>query len=133
MSDPLPPTVAQADGVPTLLPPNPDAPGFRPRAEPGELGRLAGYRVLKLLGRGGMGAVYLALDEGLQRLVALKVMLPRYAAHAEARERFRREARAAAKVDHDNVVAVYQVGEDCGTTFIAMELLTGYPLDQYLK
>src|SRR5687768_9982647 len=132
MSEPLPPTVAQADGVPIILPPNLDAPAFRAPAEPGDLGRLAGYRVLKLLGRGGMGAVYLALDEGLQRQVALKVMLPRYAANADASERFRREARAAAKVKHRNVVTVYQVGEDCGTPFLAMELLTGYPLDQYL-
>jgi serine/threonine protein kinase/Leucine-rich repeat (LRR) protein len=80
-----------------------------------------------------MGAVYLAIDESLRRNVALKVMLPKYAADAAASERFRREARAAAAVKHDNVVTVYQVGEDFGIPFIAMEFLSGYPLDEYLK
>src|SRR5687768_10671868 len=116
MPEPLPSTVVQSDGVPLVFSSDPDAPQFHPPTEPGELGRLAGYRILKRLGRGGMGAVYLALDEGLRRQVALKVMLPRYAADPDASARFRREARTAAKVRHDNVVTVFQVGEDCGTT-----------------
>ncbi len=133
MSKPPLTTIVQAGVVPFGDAPPADAPAFRPPTEPGDLGRLAGYRVLKLLGRGGMGAVYLGVDEGLRRQVALKVMLPKYAADAAASERFRREARAAAAVRHDNVVTVYQVGEDCGVPFIAMEFLTGYPLDEYLK
>jgi serine/threonine protein kinase/Leucine-rich repeat (LRR) protein len=132
MPDPLPPTVLHEGGVPVVAADS-DGPAFRPPLAADELGVLAGYRVQKLLGKGGMGAVYLALDDGLRRRVALKVMLPRYAANADANERFRREARAAAAVRHDNVVTVYQVGEDCGTPFLAMELLTGYPLNAYLK
>jgi serine/threonine protein kinase len=80
-----------------------------------------------------MGAVYLALDEALDRKIALKVMLPSSAANDRARERFLREARAAAAVRHVNVVTVYQVGEDCGVPFIAMEFLSGSPLDIYLE
>jgi serine/threonine protein kinase len=96
------------------------------------LGRLAHYRVLKLMGRGGMGGVYLAHDEGLDRRVALKVLLPEAAAEPGARERFLREARAAAAVKHDNVVTIYHVGQDRGIPFIAMEFLSGTPLDRYL-
>jgi serine/threonine protein kinase len=114
-------------------PPDDPAPAFGPPAAPGDLGRLAHYRVHKELGRGGMGAVYLGFDEGLRRKVALKVMLPRSAADPHARERFLREARAAAAVKHDHVVTIYQVGEDAGTPFIAMEYLDGYPLDEYLR
>jgi serine/threonine protein kinase len=80
-----------------------------------------------------MGAVYLAVDVRLRRKVALKVMLPRYAAAPTARARFLREARAAARVAHDNVVAVYEADEADGVPFIAMQLLQGYPLDEYLK
>ncbi len=96
------------------------------------LGQLAQYRILRRLGCGGMGAVYLAFDEGLDRQVALKVMLPEAAADPAAKERFIREARAAAAVRNDHVVTIYQVGEDEGIPFIAMEFLTGYPLDHYL-
>lgn len=91
------------------------------------------YRVLKELGRGGMGVVLLAEDMPLQRQVALKIMLPRAARDAQAKERFLREARSAAKVRHDHVVTVYQVGEERGVPYIALEYLEGAPLDQYLK
>ncbi|HBI45663.1 MAG TPA: serine/threonine protein kinase, partial [Planctomycetales bacterium] len=85
-----------------------------------EIGRLGGYRVLKELGRGGMGAVFQAEDPKLKRLVALKVMLPRLAADASARRRFLREAQAMAAVHHDHVVTIYQVDEDNGVPFLAM-------------
>jgi serine/threonine protein kinase len=100
---------------------------------PDEIGRLGGYRVLKELGRGGMGAVFQAEDPKLKRLVALKVMLPRLAADASARRRFLREAQAMAAVHHDHVVTIYQVDEDNGVPFLAMEFLHGMPLDQWLK
>src|SRR5215218_9633282 len=77
---------------------------FGPPAAPGEAGTLGPYRVVQELGRGAMGAVFLALDTRLDRKLALKVMLPELAANAEARERFLREARAAARISHDNVV-----------------------------
>ena len=100
---------------------------------PGEIGRLGPYRVLKVLGAGGMGVVFQAEDPQLQRLVALKAMLPALAASASARERFLREARAAAAVEHDHIVAIYQVGEDRGVPFLAMPLLKGEPLEDRLK
>jgi serine/threonine protein kinase len=120
-------TVAQAaSGAPA-------APAFGPPVEPGEVGRLGPYRVVKELGRGGMGAVYAALDTRLDRRLALKVMLPRYAADPAAKARFLREARAAARVKHDNVITVYEADERDGVPYIAMEFLEGYPLDQYLR
>ena len=111
----------------------PDAPRFGPPAADGEVGTLGPYRVLKQLGAGGMGAVYLALDTRLDRKFALKVMLPEFAADADAKERFLREARAAAKISHDNVVTVFEADERDGVPYIAMQLLQGYPLDEYLK
>jgi serine/threonine protein kinase len=103
-----------------------------PPERPDEIGRLGHYRVLKPLGRGGMGAVFHAEDSHLRRPVALKVMLPAFAADPAARERFLREARAAAVLKHDNVVTIYQVGEDRGVPFLAMEFLRGVPLDRWL-
>ena len=108
-------------------------PRFGPPAAEGEVGVLGPYRVLKELGKGGMGAVYLALDTRLDRKLAMKVMLPEFAADAAAKERFPREARAAAKVSHDNVVTVYEADERDGVPYITMPLLQGTPLDEYLK
>ncbi|MFO0821938.1 MAG: protein kinase [Gemmataceae bacterium] len=98
-----------------------------------EIGRLGGYRVLRLLGEGGMGSVFLAEDVTLQRAVALKVMKPEIAAKTNARERFLREARAAAKIKHDHIITIYQVGEDRGVPFLALEFLEGMALDAHLK
>jgi hypothetical protein len=91
----------------------------------GEIGRLGGYRVLKLLGHGGMGAVFQAEDPKLGRLVALKVMLPAVARKPGMTDRFLREARAAAALDHDHVVPVYEVNEANGVPYIAMPFLRG--------
>jgi serine/threonine protein kinase len=101
--------------------------------EPGEVGTLGPYRLIKELGHGGMGAVYAAIDTRLERQLALKVMLPKFAADAAAKERFLREARAAAKISHDHVVTVYEADERQGVPYIAMQFLKGYPLDEYLK
>jgi eukaryotic-like serine/threonine-protein kinase len=114
-------------------PNTPNGPGFGPPAKPGEVGVLGPYRILKELGKGGMGAVYLALDTRLDRKLALKVMLPQFAADAAAKERFLREARAAAKISHNNVVTVFEADERDGVPYITMQFLQGYPLDQYLK
>ena len=111
----------------------PVGPNFGPPAAAGEVGVLGPYRVLKQLGAGGMGAVYLALDPRLDRKLALKVMLPEFAADTAAKERFLREARAAARITHDNVVTVYEADERDRVPYIAMQFLQGYPLDQYLK
>jgi eukaryotic-like serine/threonine-protein kinase len=98
----------------------------------GEIGRLGPYRVLKVLGNGGMGAVFLAEDPQLQRTVALKVMQPDAAKKATSRERFLREARATAKIEHDHIVTIYQVGEDRGVPYLAMQYLKGITLEDLL-
>ncbi len=110
------------------------APGpvFDPPAHPGEVGTFGRYRVLKQLGQGGMGAVFLGYDASLERKIALKVMLPQFTTDAESRERFLREARSAAKVKSDHVVTIHDVGEVKGVPFIAMEYLLGAPLDRHM-
>jgi hypothetical protein len=104
-----------------------------PAQAPDELGRLGPYRVLGVLGSGGMGVVFRAEDPQLQRPVALKAMLPELAGRGPARQRFLREARAAAALAHDHVVPVYQVGEDRGVPFLAMQLLEGRTLEGRLR
>lgn len=98
-----------------------------------ELGRLGPYRVLKVLGAGGMGVVFLAEDPQLQRQVALKVMKRDVAACPDHHQRFMREARAAAALNHDHVVAIHQVGEDRGVPYLAMPLLQGESLQDRLQ
>jgi serine/threonine protein kinase len=104
-----------------------------PPQAPDEIGRLGSYRVLEVVGAGGMGVVYKAEDPQLQRLVALKAMLPSLAASTTARERFLREARAAAAIEHDRIVAIYQVGDDRGVPWLAMPFLKGESLDSRLR
>jgi formylglycine-generating enzyme required for sulfatase activity len=104
-----------------------------PAERPDELGRLGSYRILEVLGVGGMGIVLRAEDPQLRRVVALKVLKPVLAAGQAARQRFRREAQATAALEHDHVVAVYQVGEDRGLPFLAMQLLHGESLAQRLE
>ncbi len=113
---------------------NPETvPTFGPPKNPDEIGTLGPYRVLKELGRGGMGAVYLGFDERLKRKVALKVMLPKYAAMPSSKSRFLREARAAASITHDHIVTIYEADEHNLTPYMAMQLLQGFPLDVYVK
>jgi serine/threonine protein kinase len=98
-----------------------------------EIGRLGPYRVLEVVGAGGMGVVFKAEDPHLRRLVALKAMLPHLATSATARQRFVREAQAAAQIQHDHVVAIYQIGEANGVPFLAMPFLRGESLDRRLR
>jgi serine/threonine protein kinase len=97
-----------------------------------ELGRLGSYRILKVLGAGGMGIVFQAEDVQLARLVALKVLKPTIA-DPTSRQRFLREARACAALKNDHVVTIYQVGEADGIPFLAMEFLEGMSLEQWLE
>jgi len=91
------------------------------------------YALLGELGRGGMGVVYRAEDRRLKREVALKVMLPQFAANATAKARFVREARAQAKVEHDHVAAIFTVDDHAGLPYIVMPLLKGMTLQAALK
>lgn len=98
-----------------------------------ELARLGSYSVRKKLGSGGMGIVFAAEDRNLRRPVALKVMKPNLAGKASARERFRREAQAAAGIEHEHIVTIYQVDEDRGVPYLAMQLLQGESLQTRLE
>ena len=89
-------------------------------AWPMEGGRLARYRIIGRLGAGGMGEVYRARDEQLDRDVAVKVLPPSAFDDPTARARLLREAKAAAALNHPNVCTVYEVGEADGRTYIAM-------------
>ncbi|HJP65636.1 MAG TPA: protein kinase [Actinomycetota bacterium] len=89
---------------------------------------LAGYRIEQLLGRGGMSVVYLATDTRLERKVALKVLGPELADNPGFRERFIRESKLAASLDHPNVIPVYEAGEAEGVLFIAMRYVRGTDL-----
>ena len=86
---------------------------------------MAGYRIEALVGRGGMGVVYRALQLDLERVVALKVIAPELLDDEDVRARFLTEARAAASVDHPNVIPVHAAGEDDGVAYIAMRFVDG--------
>ncbi|HEY0764679.1 MAG TPA: protein kinase [Pyrinomonadaceae bacterium] len=89
---------------------------------------LANYKIEKLLGAGGMGEVYLARDNKLDRLVALKILPWHFVADTERSARFQREARALSALNHPNLVTIYEVGEAVGVHFIAMEFVEGQTL-----
>src|SRR5439155_26912695 len=94
---------------------------------------VAGYVIEGELGRGGMGVVYRARQPGLNRVVALKMILHADHAGAEDRVRFLREAESMARVKHENIVQVYEVGEHEGKPFISLEYVEGGSLDARLK
>ncbi len=91
------------------------------------------YRLLKELGRGGMGEVYLAKDTEIGEKIALKILPPELTRSPQYVERFRREASAVSRLDHPHIIKVYEVGEDEGMHFIAMEYLGGAPLSSLIQ
>jgi eukaryotic-like serine/threonine-protein kinase len=99
-----------------------------PPRRPGDLGCLGDYRVSTVLGAGGMGVVLAAHDPLLNRMIAIKVLRPEAVQTPRAKERFLREARSAAAVEHPRVVVIHQVGEWNGTPFLVMPLLAGRSL-----
>ena len=94
--------------------------------------RISHYRLEEEIGRGGMGVVYRATDTRLERPVAIKILPAELTADTDERRRLLREARAASALNHPHIVTIHEVGEDDGTTFIAMELVDGEPLDRVL-
>jgi serine/threonine protein kinase len=104
--------------------------GDIPREIPVRLGR---YIIDGLIGRGGMGVVYKARQDGLDRVVALKLLLQGEHASPEGLGRFEREARAIAKLKHPNIVAIHEVGEYNGQPFFTMDFIDGVPLGKFIK
>ncbi|MCE9567595.1 MAG: DUF1080 domain-containing protein [Planctomycetes bacterium] len=125
-------TVAPASS-PSVPPSNPETLGDATVAGGTAPFHVGEYVLLGELGRGGMGVVYRAEDPRLKREVALKVMLPQFAANSTAKARFVREARAQAKVEHDHVAAIHQVHEHDGLPYIVMPLLKGMTLQTAIK
>ncbi len=97
-----------------------------------ELDRIASYEILDTIGSGGMGTVFLARDETLDRTLAVKVIHPAQLG-ARGKERFLREARACSSINHRNIVTVYAAGEDKGLLYLAMELLKGKTVRQMIS
>ncbi|HEX5110268.1 MAG TPA: serine/threonine-protein kinase [Vicinamibacterales bacterium] len=104
--------------------------------EPGRAGaaaRFGRYRLLERVGRGAMGVVYAAHDDMMGRPVAVKVLMGDLESDPETRARFYREAQAAAGLRHQNIITIFDAGEEEGRSYIAMQLLQGWPLATYLK
>lgn len=107
-----------------------DGPVASPRRLPAAIGN---YRVLDRIGKGAMGVVYSAFDDRAGRQVAVKVMMADLEGDGETRERFYREAKIAGRLQHRNLITVYDMGEEDGRLYMVMELLRGGTLNEYLK
>jgi DNA helicase-2/ATP-dependent DNA helicase PcrA len=94
---------------------------------------IAHYRIVEPLGAGGMGAVYKAYDKNLHRVIALKLLKPEHLSQQDRRRRFFQEARAASALNHPHILTVYEVGEDDGKPYIAMEYVEGETLRQKIN
>lgn len=107
-------------------------PALRTEPEPWLGRRLGDFRVIREIGRGGMGVVFEAEQISLSRVVALKVLPAHLTLRAESVERFKREASTASRLRHPGIVEIYSVGEEEETHFFAMELVDGTPLDRII-
>jgi WD40 repeat protein/predicted Ser/Thr protein kinase len=140
---PADPSLAVADSDQETVPPRTPPPnGLTAALAPTAVGaggaapavsEPAGYQILSELGRGGMGVVYLARQVRLKRLVALKMILAGAHAADQERTRFRTEAEAVARLQHSNVVQIYEVGEHDGRPYIALEFLDGGTLAERIR
>jgi pSer/pThr/pTyr-binding forkhead associated (FHA) protein/predicted Ser/Thr protein kinase len=130
--EPSPPPAAEPSPPPAAPPSPPPAAEPSPPPAPSEalpLGTVfAGCRVEEVIGHGDMGIVYRAEELALQRRVALKLILPEHSEDARFRERFRRESKVAASIDHPNVIPVLEAGDEDGVLFITMRLVEGTDL-----
>jgi tetratricopeptide (TPR) repeat protein len=118
--------------MPTMATPAPAGDGKSPVMSMVEKSLHNRYDLERELGRGGMGVVYKARDTQLDRPVALKFLGSLVDGSEEFRQRFQREARAAAQVSHPNILSIYDIGVEQGSTYIAMEYIEGPNLNQYL-
>ena len=135
---PAPPPAPRVADTPARTPPAAPPPRPRPRPAPAERSPVAtelpldsvfaGCRVEEVIGRGDMGVVYRAEELALQRTVALKLIVSEYSREERFRERFRRESRIAAAIDHPNVIPVFDAGEEQGALYIMMRLVEGTDL-----
>src|SRR5688500_12872545 len=117
-----------------MIPPSEGRTGPRPPAasSPTPSGFISRYQILEKIGEGGMGSLFLARDPAIDRLVAIK-LLRRGFDTPELRDRFAREARAAGRLRHPNIVTIFDVGEHDGDPFIAMEFLAGETLHELIQ
>ena len=101
--------------------------------------KFAHFKIIRKLGEGGMGEVYLAEDQKLNRNIALKILHPEFFDQPERLERFRREARTAAKISHPNVMAIFDIGtavddrSEKEISYIVMEYISGQSLSEFVK
>jgi len=128
-----PANLAERKPSATDLPPAGAVGGSRRKFEPRSDPHISHYRVLKKLGVGGMGEVYLAEDLNLGRQVAVKVLSHELTDNPEHLRRFEREARAASALNHPNILTVYEIGEADGAHFIATEFIEGESLSQRME
>src|ERR1700757_3467626 len=105
------------------MPPDPNSTPIQRTA------RVGGYQILSTIAKGGMSVVYRALDTARQRETALKIMLPELTTKPNLLERFQREGRLGGKLQHENIVRVYESGERFGIYFMALELVHGIDMD----
>jgi eukaryotic-like serine/threonine-protein kinase len=128
--------MAPVNATPMPAPAGGPMPEFRPefaeQLPPGGC-RLGGYELVSILGRGAMGVVFKAFEPSLHRHVAIKMLAPALATTEGARQRFTREARVAAAIQHENVVTVYAVRESAGMTYLAMEYVRGTCLETRIE
>ena len=110
-----------------------DLAGAASAEEPAAPARIGDYRIVREIGRGGMGIVYEAVQESLDRRVALKVLPRSLLSDGSGLERFRREARSAARLHHTNIVPIFAVGEEAGLNYYAMQFIDGRSLDAILE
>src|ERR1700677_1121330 len=110
----------------------PDVLGLAPARTLASGTKLGPYEIIELLGAGGMGEVYRARDTRLDRMVAIKILPAAFSADSDRLQRFAQEARSASALNHPNIITIYELGQDGSTHYIAIELVEGKTLREFL-